>query len=359
MTPDEQDAWVQLLLANNLGEYSLDRALGNGNFGFVFEATNTQTNAKVAIKVLQPNSGTQAGLEFENEGLLLRKLNSCNGVVSYIDGGQETILVQSQLISVPMAISYHVLNLASGSIDEIVSDPNRRGRLSWIEKLQFFRDAVVAVRQMHKNGVVHRDLKCSNCLMMVNGNNTIIKLADLGRSKDLSIDPTAPPNGYLPGKGDMRFAPPEFLYLQGGTAPTDFLAADYHGLGSLLAELATGQGFTSLVFPNIQDVLRASQKDLVVGVRRDLSGLLPKYQAMQRDVASLLPPTIQEDAATILFHLTHPVPSQRMIRPPYGRDRRSKEPLDWVLRRIDIMIRRLDIEARTSRKVNQKDRISA
>lgn len=349
------EAWIALLQAKEFHNYRLDRCIGRGAFGLVFEATNIQTSDHFAVKVLQPTTDPNHASEFHNEGVLLQHLNSSDGVINYIDGGVAIVdLPIAAGQSIPLEFRYHVLTMAGGSLDELIENPVARNQLSWVERLRFFRDAVKAIRQMHANGVAHRDLKSSNCLMLVRGNLTTIRLGDLGRAKDLRMPPSLPDEYYMTGRGDLRFSPPEHLYLQGGNAMGDFLAADYYGLGSLLVELATGQGLTALTLGNFRSVLQQSHAEQDTGFRRDLGGLSSRYRAVLLDVVSILPKSIQADAQIVLMNLANPIPGARLTASPFSRDRRSTEPLDWVLRRVDIMIKRLELEAHAASRTRQK-----
>ncbi len=321
----------------------------------VFEASSKTTGASVAVKVLLPQADTESVLDFENEGVLLRQLNPVEGVITYIDGGIENIDLHSAVgITVQVPVRYHVLAAASGSVDELILDPLQRSRLAWSERLRFWRDAILATRQMHAHGIAHRDLKCSNCLVMVSGAKSRLKLADLGRGKDLNAARTRPAEHYLAGRGDLRFAPPECLFLQAGPYAEHFLAADYYGLGSVLVELATGHPLTSLAMGDFRPVMQGAQADRAAGVHRDLSGLELRFRNVLLTVVDTMPKSIREDALVLLAALCQPVPEKRLPGSPFARDRQSKDPLDWVLRRADIMIKRIEVDILQERRARRR-----
>ncbi|TFB63514.1 hypothetical protein E3N86_04895 [Cryobacterium sp. Hz7] len=349
----EREAWKSILTGQRLGGYELEVCLGAGFFGLVFEAQNLATSARFAVKVLLPSSDPGAIVDFENEAILLQKLNGCDGVITYVDGGQESIDMVAHGVTVPMPIRFHVLAVASGSVDELILDPVARSELDWTERIRIFRGAVKGVHQMHLAGVAHRDLKSSNCLLMVSGGTTRLRLGDLGRAKDLRSPPTMLTDDYLRGRGDLRFAAPEFLWLQGGDSASDFMAADYYGLGSLLVELATGQPLTSLALGNVFAVLRQAKLDFQRGQTGDLTTLNLQYRRVIAEVLDVMPKSIQNDARVLLASLCDPLPTERLVHSPYNRDRHL-EPLEWVLRRADIMIRRLEIDAREERRIARK-----
>lgn len=346
------DPWEALLLSRPLGEFALEKCIGRGGFGYVFEAVHAQTGARFAVKVLKPSAADADNLlDFENEGRLLGRLKSCDGVIDYIESGSDTFEFEAAPgITVPVPIRFHVLAMASGSAGELTSNPATLNSIDWTARLRLWRDAVVAVHQMHRHDVAHRDLKAENCLLMVRGNTTRVKLADFGRAKEMSNAPTRSPDSYLHGRGDMRFAPPEFLFLQGQADTRDFICADYYGLGSILVELTTGQPVSALVFSDWGSVVRMAQDDMLAGRRRNLSALSGLYLAVIADIVSVMPASIREDARTLLTTLCSPELHKRLESSPFHRDRLTRNPLDWVIRRVDIMVKRLEIEARDERR---------
>nr|WP_284445006.1 protein kinase [Microbacterium yannicii] len=352
------DPWIAILEGQQFGDYKVGHHLGGGYFGLVFEAVNSRTGGVFAIKILRPGANADAVVDFENEGVLLRHLADCSGTINIVDGGSsDDVMINGA--SVPLAVQFHVLARASGSVNELILDPISRSKLSWIERIGFWRDVVLAVKQMHQRGIAHRDLKCDNCLLLVSRNLSSVKLTDLGRGKNFRITATRPIEHYVAGRGQLLHSPPEFLLHQGGSTADDFIAADYYGIGSILVELTTGQPMSVLAMGDIGAVLAEGRRDFAAGRRTDLSGYKPSYRSAVAQVVDQMPKTIQPDALTMLTHLCRPVPSERLDRPPFSRDRRAKDPLDWVLRRADIMSRRLEIDQREARQRADKQRRSA
>jgi serine/threonine protein kinase len=272
-------------------------------------------------------------------------------VVNFVDGGTQALVLHGPGgAPIPIEIRFHVLTLASGTLEELLVDPVARNQLSWEEKLRLWRWAVKSLMQMHSVAVAHRDLKASNCLLMVQGNVTRLRFADLGRAKDLNLGPVRKPETYLTGRGDFRFAPPEALLFQGGARAGDFLAADYYGLGSLLVEIVTGQSMTTLAIDNIQGLLAQGFADHQAGLERDINGLTLRYRTVISEVVALMPASIREDARAVLSSLCHPNPSHRLSFTPFSKDRAARDRLAWILRRTDIMIRRIEIDSRVARR---------
>ncbi|MCV7017782.1 protein kinase domain-containing protein [Mycolicibacterium aichiense] len=339
--------WAPALVGLELGGYQIGPYLSKGGFGMVFEATNLATSAPCAIKVLDPNHNAQDAAEFDGEGDLLAKLARRSHVINLLDSGSENVEVDLRGIKVPLALKYHVMALASGSVDELIANPVTFAALPWVDRLHHWRGAIMGVHQMHLSKVAHRDLKLSNCLLMLGkGGKTEVRIADLGRSKDFSLPPSLPPGDYYFGRGDNQFAPPEYLWCQGGFTEQDFRCADLYGVGSLLVELATGHGMTAIAIGSWQAAQMQGVQDHRINFRRDLSALRPKYHRAIEHVALQIPTQIRREAVQLIRQLCDPVPSERlpkiMGKPPKDPD----DGLHWLLRRADILIGNLTVDRR-------------
>lgn len=347
------DPWVSGLSGQTLNGYRIGDYLGGGNFGRVFEAESILTGSKCAIKVLVPTNDPEAAAQFESEGVLLHKLSGCGSVINCIDSGTASLEVNFNGAAVQLPMSFHVLTLASGVLEELTDDPVLRSAIPWDERLSHWRGAVKGVHQMHLNKVAHRDLKASNCLLMLRGGSTEVRLADLGRSRDWSDVATQTPQVYLQGRGDRRYAPPEFLWLQGGSSAADFRSADLYGLGSLLVELATGHPMTALAFGPWQDAIMQGCSDFQRGYRRDLATLRPQLHKAIEDMAGEFAPAIRADTCRLLRQICDPVPTARHPKIRLARPQGTDAGLHWLLERIDVMSRCLSIRDRSSHHKNK------
>lgn len=346
-------------MSNPIADYRLDEYIGLGGFSYVFGATDLSSGASVAVKVLKNSAPPGAAGEFDNEGVLLRRLATCEGVVDIFHSGSSTVELDHFGMKVPLDVRFHVLHRADGSLADLTSDAIARDSLAWTERLRLWRDMVLIVRQMHSFNVVHRDLKAENFLLLLHGGESRVRLADFGRSKDISIDPLHDPAAYLSGRGDRRFAPPEYLLLQGGYAAQNFVSADYYGLGSLLVELMTGQPMTAAALGDFGSIIRDEQQNILRGVRRSTRSFTEQYRIAIDDIVSAAPQVIRDDIRIILKYLCSPNPSERSLPGPFRRDRGAPLALDWVIRRIDIMTRRLRIEAKAERLRQRKIGLTA
>jgi serine/threonine protein kinase len=179
----------------------------------------------VALKVLKHGTTGAGVIEFETEGRLLSGLTRCSNVVNLLGPAMEKDAIQVRPVAaanvlVELPVSYIVLELADACLADLLAD---RHLLAWEERLLLLRHVVKGVHQMHLQGIVHRDLKSENALVFaVPREGFTAKVADLGRSRDLNQPVRFVAQDYLIGRGDWRFAPPEFLWWLGADDPTSF-----------------------------------------------------------------------------------------------------------------------------------------
>ncbi|MFF5293017.1 protein kinase domain-containing protein [Paractinoplanes globisporus] len=333
--------WTEFLQDNGLGPYRLNDFRGGGVSGLVFEAVDSRTNRNVALKVLIPGASGVDTLEFEDEGRMLAKLTRASNVIDYFESGEEMVVVDTAR-GLPMPFRFHVLEVANGCLEEFVINDELRQRLPWEEKLLLWRGAAKGIHQMHLNGCVHRDIKSSNCLLVVGAQRrTECKISDLGKSRDLSTPARLPREMYLASRGDLRFAAPETLYFQGQETEKSFKLADLYGLGSLFYELGTGQGITAVALGYGPDVFNRNLGLYRAGKRIELSGLRAQYSAALALLRPELPPQIRERAMSLVAQLCDPVPEARLPRVGLGRRRSTDKSLEWLLQQSDILIRSL------------------
>ena len=219
-----------------------------------------------------------------------------------------------------------------------------RDQVGWLDKLSIFRDVVAGLHQMHTSFIAHRDLKADNVLLFIVGNRRVAaKVSDLGRSRDLQSGARLDPSAYEWGRGDRYHAPPEHLLGLGRSSVDDVKYADFYLAGSVLCEIISGQQMNSLV-PHIsatsQEFLALSpvEREAMFSMWTPIAVM--EYSNAISLISSDIPTSIRHQVVALLSQLCHPVPQMRATRqrreqslPTWG--------LEWVLRRVDIIIRRL------------------
>jgi serine/threonine protein kinase len=342
---------ITLFLSETLaGRYRPASHLASGAFSGAFLAHDTVADIPVAAKILKLSQAghPEARQEFQGEVELLRRLDGCDRVIRLLDSGEHIVNLSHSPSggSIPVATEYAVLELAAGSLaDLILYGP----AFKWSDRLRLYRDVVKGVHQMHLKKIVHRDVKAENGL--VTERPTVAKIADLGRAHDTTEPPRFPVEAYLLGRGDTRFSPYEFLWLQGTQDADDQARADLYLLGSLLFEIATGIALTPLVIVNPTAVIHAKaalpeaqrERDWLASIPTLRDAALPARESFAREI----PLVIRDRAARLLEMLTDPDPVRRLPTRA-GACGYMPDPWDlqWLLALIDGLRRAIDPQLR-------------
>ncbi len=162
---DEQDP-------TQLGDYQIIRRLGSGGMGTVFLAEDKTNGRNVAIKVINPRiAASPDNLErFRQEGRLASLITHPRCVFVYQadeDRGRP----------------YIVMELMPGAtLKDIVT---QQGPLPAGQAINKILDVIEGLQAAHQMGVIHRDVKPSNCFVMPDGR---VKVGDFGLSKFLPAE---------------------------------------------------------------------------------------------------------------------------------------------------------------------------
>ena len=149
------------------GRYKINRTIGVGGMAIVYEATDLMTNKRVALKMLKDSisDNAQALRRFINESKAVAMLNHPN-IVKILD------------VSVKTEHKFIVMEYIRGiTLREYM---NRKGMLDWREATEFISQILLALDHAHMKGVIHRDIKPQNIMVMEGG---IIKVTDFGIAK--------------------------------------------------------------------------------------------------------------------------------------------------------------------------------
>jgi serine/threonine protein kinase len=155
------------------GDFRIERQVGAGGMGVVYEAYDTRLERKVGVKFL-PNRfalDRERLLRFEREAKILAGLNHPN-IATLHD------LREHQ------GIRFLVLEFIPGqTLDEML----KRRRIPLRELIAIFSQIADALESAHDAGVVHRDLKPSNIKITADGN---VKVLDFGLATSIDFRQT-------------------------------------------------------------------------------------------------------------------------------------------------------------------------
>ncbi|XP_075653035.1 mitogen-activated protein kinase kinase kinase NPK1 isoform X2 [Castanea sativa] len=197
--------------------------IGCGAFGRVYMGMNLDSGELLAVKQVSitTNSAskekTQAHIrELEEEVKLLKNLSHPN-IVRYLGTAREHDSLNILLEFVP-----------GGSISSLLG---KFGSFPESVIRMYTKQLLLGLEYLHKNGIMHRDIKGANILV---DNKGCIKLADFGASKQ--VVELATINGAKSMKGTPYWMAPEVI-LQTGHS----FSADIWSVGCTVIEMATGK----------------------------------------------------------------------------------------------------------------------
>ncbi len=200
------------------GPYRLEREIGRGGMGTVYEAIDTRTSARVALKALHPYLLGSATLRerFAREARLGKQVSHRN-VVRTLE--YESVDGYDLL----------VMEYVEGRTLRALADEWRTVPEGFLREIA--RQAASGLSAIHEAGIVHRDLKPENILVT---DDRRVRIMDLGVAKihDASVALTIE-GQFL---GSLPYAAPE--QCEGREVGP---AADLYSLGVVLYELATGE----------------------------------------------------------------------------------------------------------------------
>ena len=211
------------LVGSELGHYRIAEKIGAGGMGEVYRARDEHLARDVAIKVLPPDTLTDASARkhFHKEALILSQLNHPNVATIHDFDTQQ-------------GVDFLVMEYIPGTT---LSEKVAAGPLPEKEVLRLGVQLAEGLAAAHERGVVHRDLKPGNLRITSDGR---LKILDFGLAKlwrpvtasavTESLSETQAMAGTLP------YMSPE--QLLGGEVDA---RTDIHAAGSVVYEMATGQ----------------------------------------------------------------------------------------------------------------------
>ncbi len=197
--------------------YRIIKVIGIGGMAVVFEATDLLMRRSVAVKMLKDdiNNDVQAVKRFINESKAVAMLSHPN-IVNIYD------------VSVKDNLKYIVMELVEGiTLKNYIL---KKGVLSFHEIMAITEQILLALDHAHKKGIVHRDIKPQNIMMLKNG---VIKVADFGIAKLPNAETVTMTDKAI---GTVFYISPE----QASGKPID-RRSDIYSLGVTMYEMATGK----------------------------------------------------------------------------------------------------------------------
>lgn len=205
-------------LVDEIGGFRLEELVGRGGMGVVYRAEQPGLERKVAVKVIAPAHAADARFRnrFAREARLAAALDHPNIVPVYMTGEDagQLYLVMRYVDGLNLAERLREAPLALPDVADIVSQ------------------VAAALDAAHAHGIVHRDVKPANILLVERDRSPHAFLTDFGITRELAgTEGLTQPGAFL---GSLDYAAPE---QAAGAGPQ----ADQYSLGCVAYECITGQ----------------------------------------------------------------------------------------------------------------------
>ena len=198
------------------GRYEILDVLGVGGMAVVYKAKCHKLNRMVAIKVLKDDFLEDADFRgrFHAEGQAVAMLSHPN-IVSVYD------------VSSTDTVDYIVMELIEGiTLKQYIE---KKGALNANETLHFANQIAKALEHAHSRGIVHRDIKPHNIMVLRNGS---VKVADFGIARSIAKGNTLQKEAL----GSVHYISPEQAKGEHVDARSDI-----YSLGVVMYEMSTGK----------------------------------------------------------------------------------------------------------------------
>ncbi len=260
----------------NIGPYVIQRKLGSGTFGVVYQAHDPRLNRWVAVKVLKPELIQDADVleRFSREARAAANLNHPNIVAVYDTGLDRELYF--------IATAY----VDGGSLADQL--PSLAGQYRRIARI--VRDLANALAYAHRQKIIHRDVKPANVMMNAAGEPLLMDFGLARWQNDLAERSTASKLLIADEHAELTQAQailgtPSYMSPEQSRGEQNRVgpASDQYSLGVLLFRLLSGLlPFTGTVTEVLRQISHApvpSLRGLVQQIPRDLEAICLKTLA--------------------------------------------------------------------------------
>ena len=219
MTSTDLSGSNDSLHIDRLGPYKIERELGRGGMGIVYQARQDGLDRRVALKVILPHLAVNPGLmaRFKREYQTHAQLDHPN-IVRFLDADEEA------------GFHYYAMEfLDAAPLDKIIraTDTTQEFRMAY----RVAESMASALDYLHKKSIFHRDIKPGN--VMIENRTGRVVLMDFGLVKAKDVTQLTRVGKTV---GSPRYMAPEML---DGT-PADG-RTDIYQVGVTLYQVATGK----------------------------------------------------------------------------------------------------------------------
>ncbi len=274
---DEEDIHPGAVIGDD--RFEIAGLVGRGAMASVFRAHDRRRDADIALKVLARKYVGDRTRErrFDNEVRLGGRLKGHRNVVAPLESGR---------LEDRGGRMFLVMELVRGpTLSDLIA---MHGPLGVEDSCMYMRDVARALRDLHQGGVVHRDIKPQNVIVVESPDGRVAKLLDFGLAADTATGADTRMTRLGERPGTRHYMSPE----QAWDAPAHPVF-DIYALGVTFFELLTGH-------PPFFELDDAE----VIARKCDLSLPVPSIKGARPD----LPPRL----AVIIDNCLEPIAKKRM-----------------------------------------------
>lgn len=200
------------------GRYSIESLVGVGGMANVYRGTDLKTGNQIAVKVLKD--------EFLDNEELVRRFKNESKAISILSHPN---IVKVYDVSVTDKLQYIVMEYVDGiTLKEYLKQ--RGGTLTWKETVHFATQILSALQHAHSKGIIHRDVKPQNIMLLADGS---IKMMDFGIARFSRAQSQTVSDKAI---GSVHYISPEQAKGERTDARTDI-----YSVGVMLYEMLSGR----------------------------------------------------------------------------------------------------------------------
>jgi serine/threonine protein kinase len=215
-----QPSSAEALIGSRLGDYTIERLIGEGGMARVYEATDSKLGRRAAVKVIEVKHGEDDDTtqRFVREARAIASLDHPN-IVSVYQFGETP------------ACYYLAMKLIDGRtlLSVMRSFRKQKKYMPPDQIIGIMTEVAAAVDYAHSRNLIHRDIKPSNVMLTPDGHAILM---DFGLTMNSVEDNTAGT-----AFGTPRYIAPEQAIASHRATPQ----SDIYSLGVVLYEMVTGQ----------------------------------------------------------------------------------------------------------------------
>ncbi|MEG2144200.1 MAG: protein kinase, partial [Oscillospiraceae bacterium] len=199
------------------GRYLISELIGVGGMANVYKATDVTDGKSVAVKILRE--------EFYDNDEFLRRFKNESKAIALLDHPN---IVKVYDVCFSRGMQMIVMEYLDGiTLKEYMQ---QQKKLTWKETLHFTSQILKALSHAHGKGIVHRDMKPQNVMLLPNGS---VKIADFGIARFARSESKTLTDRAI---GSVHYISPE----QARGEDTD-QRADLYSVGVMMFEMLTGE----------------------------------------------------------------------------------------------------------------------